>query len=563
MRILAMLWEHWRLTRGEAAWRLSVGLVGGSAALALSDSGATIAVWVLLSQHAMFWMSIAKLTGGRFIDGYRPGFPLHLLYTRPVRTSVIVGVAMGYDAVSGAAMYAASAALLGFAFGRTLPVLSMAMLIVVFHMVCTFVQWSTRSRVLQWLGSFGIWGLVAALFTIGGGGLPRQLDFSLAETALMASIGLVSFALTVAGVARQRRGDARAAIPRTKGSGAADWFAGLFRFPCPTSSPIAAQVWFDLRSSGLPVLAIGLALAVLIPLLLVVTTRLDVVLSGLYARPVAVVVAMFSLPAVLILGGNAFGIRARQGRTYASAFDATQACGTARMAGLKVLVRSVCLLASLAAVGASVWTSASVIPFDVLEDNDTFIEKSRNPVSGGMRAIEGAVGAMSAYELLALAFVAAIVVAVVVASRAAFTALRARYPRQLNIARSLLLLHGAVLVLLGLAFQRGIASRFVFYTAQDVTNWVITVVGATSVLATVYLFWTVLAERLLTPRQACGAILVSAAFAAAWVTVLAAAGAPLSTMPAKDAVQSLLWPALLPLMASVLAPWSLSRVRHT
>ena len=86
---------------------------------------------------------------------------------------------------------------------------------------------------------------------------------------------------------------------------------------------------------------------------------------------------MFSLPAVLILGGNAFGIRARQGRTYASAFEATQACGTARMAGLKVLVRSVCLLAALAAVGTSVWTSASVIPFDVLEDNDTFIEKSR------------------------------------------------------------------------------------------------------------------------------------------------------------------------------------------
>jgi hypothetical protein len=322
-------------------------------------------------------------------------------------------------------------------------------------------------------------------------------------------------------------------------------------------------VWFDLKSSGLPVLAIGVALAIVIPLLFVVTTQLDVVLSGLYARPVAVVVAMFSLPAVLILGGNAFGIRARQGRTYASAFDGTQACGTARMAGLKVLVRSVCLLASLAAVGASVWTSASVIPFDVLEDNDTFIDKSRNPVSGGMRAIEGAVGAMSAYELLALAFVTAIVVAVMVASRAAFTALRARYPRQLTIARSLLLLHGAVLVLLGLAFQRGIASRFVFYTAQDLTNWVIAVVGAASVLATVYLFWTVLAERLLTPRQACGAILVSAAFAAAWVTVLAAAGAPLSTMPATDAVRLLLWPPLLPLMASVLAPWSLSRIRHT
>ena len=51
-----MLWENWRLTRVEAAWRLSFGLVGGLAALALSDSGATtIAVWVLLSQHGIFW----------------------------------------------------------------------------------------------------------------------------------------------------------------------------------------------------------------------------------------------------------------------------------------------------------------------------------------------------------------------------------------------------------------------------------------------------------------------------------------------------------------------------
>ena len=564
--ILALLWENWRLTRGEVAWRLSFGLVGGSAALALSDSGATIAVWVLLSQHGVFSMSIAKLTGGRFMDGYRPGFPLHLLYTRPVRMSVIVGVAMAYDAVSGAAMYVASAALLGFAFGQTLPVLSMAVLIMVFRMVCLFVQWSTRSRVFQWLGSSGIWLAVIALFNIRGGGSPLQLDFSFAETALMASIGLVSFALTVPGVARQRRGDARAAIPRTKGSGAADWFAGLFRFPCPTSSPIAAQVWLDLRSSGLAVLAIGLALAIVIPLLFVVTTRLDVVLSGAFTEPltrsVAIAVAMFSLPAVLILGGNAFGIRRRQGRTYASAFDATQASGTARMAGLKVLVRSVCLLTALAAVGTSIWTSASIIPFDVLEDNDTFIDKSRNPVSGWMRAIEGAVVAMSAYELLALAFVTAIVVAVMVAARAAFTALRARYPRQLNIAGSLLLLQVFVLVLLTLAEQYRIAPTLVLYAAQDVTIWVIKVVAAASVLATVYFFWTVLAERLLTPRQACGAILVSAAFGAAWMTLLTAAGVPLGRMPATDAVQLVMWPTLLPLMASVLAPWSLSRIRH-
>jgi hypothetical protein len=259
---------------------------------------------------------------------------------------------------------------------------------------------------------------------------------------------------------------------------------------------------------------------------------------------------------VLIFGGNAFGIRAQQGRTHLSAFGATQASGTARMAGLKVLVRSACLLAALEAVVTSVWISASVIPFDVLSDNDTFIEKSRNPVSGGMRAIEGVVGAMSAYELLALAFVAATVVAVMVATRAAFTALRARYPRQLKIAGSLLLLPVFVLVLLIQAEQYGIASEFVLYAAQDVTNRVIAVV------ATAYLFWKVVAERLLTPRQACGAILVSAAFGAAWVAVLTAAGVPLSAMPARDAM-GMLSPTMLPMMASVLTPWSLSRVRHT
>ena len=143
-----------------------------------------------------------------------------------------------------------------------------------------------------------------------------------------------------------------------------------------------------------------------------------------------------------------------------------------------------------------------------------------------MRAIEGAVGAMSAYELLALAFVAVIVVAVMVASRAAFTALRARYPRQLNIAGSLLLLHGFVLVLLALDEHTG-SHQSSCSCGADLQR-VIAVVAAASVLATVYLFWTVLAERLLTPRQACGALLVSAAFGAAWVTAARAAGVPLS-----------------------------------
>ena len=565
--VVAMLWENWRLTRTEAAQRLALGIVAGSAALVLlGEAGATVAFWILIVLHGFFYFSIAKLNGGRFADGYKPGFPLYLLYTRPVSTVTFVGVAMAYDALTCAALYVASVALLGLAFGQPFPLFSATVCLVAYHFAYICIQYSTRSRVVQYIGASAITLPMIPLLR-DRLAPPLQVELSLAENALMILVGVVSFGLTVAGVARQRRGDARAALPRTvEWRGFSDWLAGLFRLPCPTASATRAQVWFELKSSGLPVLAIGGALAIVIPLLFVVTTRLDIVLSGFYTQPatrlVAVAVAVFSLPAVLILGGNAFGIRARQGRRYASAFEATQACGTARMAGVKVLARSVCLLAALLAVGTSAWTSASVIPFDVLEDNDTFIEKSRAPLSGLMRAIRGGVGAMSAYELLALAFVAVIVVAVMVASRAAFAALRARYPRQLNIAGSLLLLHVFVLVVLMQAEQFGIASQFVLDAAQDLTSRAIGVVAAASVLATVYLFWTVLAERLLTPRQACGAILVSAAFGAAWVTVLTAAGVPLSAMPARDAI-GMLSPALLPLMASVLAPWSLSRVRHT
>ena len=81
------------------------------------------------------------------------------------------------------------------------------------------------------------------------------------------------------------------------------------------------------------------------------------------------------------------------------------------------------------------------------------------------------------------------------------------------------------------------------------------------VLATIYFFWNGFAARTLTIRYASVAFLISAAFAAVWLTVLHASGVQLAGMTAAGVV-GILWPVLLPLMASVLAPWSLSRLRH-
>lgn len=212
--IVAMLWESWRLTRVEAAYRLGLGIVAGSAALVLFDAGATIAFWILVVIHAVFWLSIAKLNGGRLMDGYKPGFPLYLLYTRPVPTVVFVGIAMAYDAISGAVLYLASAAILGFVFGQPLPLFSVAGWILTFRLLCTALQWSTRNRVAQWIGSFAL-PTPAVILLQNRVVSPLQVEFSLTENTLMILIGILSFGVAVAGVARQRCDDAVATVPQS------------------------------------------------------------------------------------------------------------------------------------------------------------------------------------------------------------------------------------------------------------------------------------------------------------------------------------------------------------
>ena len=122
-----------------------------------------------------------------------------------------------------------------------------------------------------------------------------------------------------------------------------------------------------------------------------------------------------------------------------SAFEATQAYGTAQLAALKLLVRSACVLAALIAVGVSVWTSLPLL------GDAVFIQMWNVPLSSQLRAIKGAVAALTGYEQLALVVVAAVGVVVWVAAFAVLGALWTRYSRRANIAASSLLLSGLAL----------------------------------------------------------------------------------------------------------------------
>jgi hypothetical protein len=543
--VVAMLWENWRLTRVEAVQRMALGLILGAGALTFAKNGAITAFWLLMVTHSFIWFSIAKLNGGRFADGYKPGFPFHLLYTRPVSTGLLVGVAMAYDAITCVAMYLASAALLGLIFDQPLPVFSVALLIVASHFAYACVQWSTRSRLVQWVGSIPFF---LPLFFLLHAKVTSSLDFrfSLAENAFLVLMCVVSFVLTVAGVARQRRGDIVSVVPQQKeGTGSyPEWLVNLLRFPCPTSSATRAQVWFELRSSGLPVLTIGLGVATLIFLLFAVSIPIPPV------RYAAVSVAFLSVPVVLFgLGFNAFGIRRKQGRRYASAFESTQPSGTAQLATLKLSVRTICVLVAVVAVVTSLWGSSSFIDAwgKWLPNGGTV-----DAVPGLLemrRQIAHAASNLSGFAGVAMAIVVSIGIAGMIALQASREALHARYPRVLLVVQWLPAVLGLALVVLTLLIRMGFGPATLVSVIMTAAAWII---GTAMVLGTIYFLWSGLAQRTLTVGYVCGAIGVSALFATTGALGLDGGGeiAPY-------------WLVMPTLMILILAPWSLGRVRHT
>ena len=343
------------------------------------DNGAAAAMILLVLPHLVSWPSLARLNGGR------PGFPLSLNYTRPVRTAVIVWLPMAYLTAVSSAVYLVSALLLRVTSGYAFPLLPVAAWIAALTLIGLAATWSTRNRTIQVCvmmfaitKAFG-WAMerltaveIPDTFDWPPRLWPTLFDFPLTDYAWIALIGLASFGVTVAGVTRQRRGDGWAELPPAQPDGFWDRLVSLFRFPCPTSSATRAQIWLDLKSNGLPVLTIGVALAIVILLVSAVSGPIDAAINAdarvscsngdcFYARGLPVLFAPLSLLIVLVLAGNAFGIRRRQGRTYISAFEATQAYGTAQLAALKLLVKSVCVLAAIIAIGVSVWTIAATV----------------------------------------------------------------------------------------------------------------------------------------------------------------------------------------------------------
>ena len=537
----AMLWESWRLTHRGMAFGIVIAIVGGSAFLTVAPDRNLIATLVLLL------IAILSLPASRWVGLERGGFPFYLGYARPVPTWLLVGVPMAYHAVSCAVLYLIPMIVLRTAFGIPFPLLPVAASIAAIRLVFTTCLWWTHDRTMQKVGLISagvvVFSVMRRLRPVNLPGNDFPLDrwpdmfaFSLADYGLIAFVVAVAIGVTIVGVERQRRGDDQfsflrsgvgvfrfPAIPR--------WVGFWFQVPCPTSSPIRAQLWLEMKSTGVPVLSIGVLLALGIPVLLLA--------ANAYRWDLAVLFAMLSFfPPVKIGLLSMFRIQRKQGSAYMSAFDATRALGTAQLVGLKIVVTVICILGAWVVIGTSLWFSLPIV-----SDFTDFGSRQRS--------LAATLAGQPGYRLAALVAIASIQLSAVAAFLASVEVFFVLHAKRVMLGAS-----GLGLYVLAAVFA--VTRDWVGPSFVETHAWI---AAALIPMGAVYVFRRALADRIFTNRQTGAAVLMWAGFATVYLALLAESGMLHSDMPTAF-IALMVSLSLGPLAAVALAPWSFGLIRH-
>jgi hypothetical protein len=539
---VATLWETWRLTR----WRLV--LVPGLA---------TVCGW-LLSRNAVGLLAYVVLFAAAVamalslpLFGMRPGFPLSRAFARPIRTSVLVAVPLAYVFAAAAASYLLPAALLRIATGTALPLLPAATLMGALAVLVAGSSWATRDAAART-------GLGIAAYLLAGL-MIRFLDpfrevgnafngkVASPQLLVLSATGYVTVILFIAvmylwilfAVARQRHGEDELSgrDPGTHQSAqdSADILESIrstcvrvFRWRCPVGSPTAAEIWFEMQYYGIPVLVIGVLLALCIPALLS--------WGNTVRSAIPVVLAACTLAAPFLAGvGASIWNRRNSSSAKLSAFEAARPIGTARLIGLQVLITSACICAAWILMSASFWLSLPLL---------TDLHEHGSPATRAM-------GLFHRYgvRLLSDVIVGFILLATVVAFLAALRAFASSYG-----ARAWLVAVGVVLYIVAVIVA--VAQGWLGGVVIDAHLWALALAIP---VATLLALGKALAGGSLRPPQVASAVLAWLLFAALALDLLRSGG----VMSASAALAALALAAtLLPLMAVGIAPWSLSLIRH-
>jgi len=558
--VTAMLWESWRITWRQLAFFGALASFGGWALLAGASDGfdrvAFIALWVLLSVAIMALASICLVTGRA-----KPGFPDGLAFGRPVRTSLFVAIPMLYRAAACAAVYVIPAAALRAAYGVAFPVAPIAVLLAAGATAFLASVWLTRNPKLRTLTTIAtlLFGVPAALrwldpWNAAAGAfpppvVPEMVTLSATDYALIALLVGVLYLLTVDGVERQRHGDggerpaprpsqpAVAQRPDAGTKGMVDHFRNvtmaIVRWPCPTSSPLAAELWIETKARALPVLAIGLLLALCVPLLVTLGNAVNFV--GIYVVVCVVTVPVFPFFAAI---STSFWNREASLRALMNAFEATRPIATARLAAVQIAVAAGAILGAWTFIAVSFWFSLR------LAGADTVIASLPDMIAAPLSATP-------ILRLLGVAAGVVVALSTVVALLAAIRAFAAVYGKRLWVGALGLGLY-AIFMLFAVATDRWSGA------AVGAHLWAL---AAAIPAGTAFVMVRAIAEGIVLPRHAGIALAGWAAFTTVGCLVLRDFGFTLEGLaPALAAL--VLAAALLPLTASMLAVWSIGLIRH-
>lgn len=539
----ALLWESWRLTR----WRLGAvpPLATVCGWLVSKGPAAALTFFILLTAALLIAATLP-------IFGRRRGFPLSGDFGRPVHTAVLVAVPLGYVCAAAVACYLVPAAFLRVLTGLDLPLIAPAALIGALAVLAAGCIWFTRIAAIRTGLGFAGFIVVGAMFRFLDpfryvGKFPLKPGPQLCVISATGYLVLGLFAIGVylwltAGVGRQRHGDEELSVPRTDAAesrgNSADIMvsvrnasAELFRWRCPVHSATAAEVWFEMRCCGIPVLVIGVLLALCIPMLMHLAGK------GTNKTGVILVITACTFIAPFIAGGGAsIWNRRNSARSRLSAFEAARAIDTGKLIGLQVLVMSLCISGAWILMAVSVCASLPLLKHvhDFGSPAALILEVIR---TRGIRVLSdvviGFVGLATTLGLLA-----------------AIRALSSTFGWRLGISAFALVLY-LVCVLVG------VAREWLSGAVIDVNLWALAIAIP---LGTVLVFSRVLLGGVLSSRQAAVVSLVWLLFASLYLDVLLHWNGMLEASPAIEALA--FSSALVPLFAAGLAPWSVSLIRH-
>ena len=548
--VLALLWEWWRTTRRQFFFFGALGMLAGWALLARTGNESAFVVFILLvSVAVLVWLATLSRSG-------RAGFPQPLAFVRPVRTSVLVAVAMLYLAGACSATYAIPALVLRTAFGAQFPLLPVVVLLAGGAALFCACNWFTRAKaprlfasvvfvlaigpVLGWLDPWKAAPSATRVPALAADSI--QLGFH--EYVAVAIAVAVAFAVTVLGVNQQRH-DGGAVRPlrapaaeaeRAAPKGLVDQFRnavlGLVQVPCPTSSPFAAELWLETKARGLPVVAIGAMLALCIPLLLAFADRPQMYGIGLTFVGVAIVLPFFAGISV------SFFNRENSLRAPMNVFEAVRPATTTRLAAVQIAVAVTSILGAWFLLAASLWLS---------------LPHFRETVDSAplQRALVAALATWPAARLVLAPIVTIVAFATVVAMLAAVRTYSVRHGMWIWLGAL-----GMAAYVIGLAVA--VASDNLSAAVIGVHFWGIALAIP---LLTAFVIRRAFAHGLLSLTAFAGMLAAWVAFATVVAYLAYEFGFAVTTLPnalAALAAASL----LLPLTAAVLAPWSLRSIRH-